>query len=719
MKILMLTPYLPYPLLSGGQIRTYNLLKKLAKNHQVTLFALIKDDAERQYIPELEQYCHKVKVFKRSNKPFTIRNIFRTAFSSYPFLVMRNHVPETISAVKLELATEKYDLIHAETFYMMPHIPKTSIPTILAEQTIEYLGYESFAKKTPWFFIKPFLYIDIAKIKHWEKYYWQTCTKLIVMSEEDKEYIAQSFQIDNQKEKIEVISNGVDSKWFMEKKKMLPDKPTLLSVGTFKWLPNVEAVEFLIKQVWPKVKAHIPEANLWIVGNAPTQAIYAYQEKDPSITITGGIPDIRDAFNGAHLLVAPVFSGKGTRYKVLEAMASKTPIVATNIAVEGLGVKNREHVLTADTADTMAEQIIALLNDPNLQKKLASNGQAFVTKHYDWTPISQKLDELYKKLGKNQAPGHNPNHNHATHIQPASLLPSQKKMASKPYDLHIIVLNYNTQFWLKKTLQSLQLEYLDTTKYHIQVTVVDNNSTDGSVDMILSDFLWVSLIKSSENRGFSAGNNIALANNTARYVMLLNSDMEFTTESNLDILIEYLDTKPEVGCITPAVFLPTGKLDPACHRGEPTLWASASYFLGLEKLFPTSNIFARYHQWYKPLDIPHTIDACSGAAMIVRQSVIDTVGLLDEDFFMYAEDLDWCKRIREQGSFIVFNPHVSVIHHKYKSGLQSNSNKIARKTSAYFYDTMIQYYDKHYGKKYPRIVRFVLQIVLRIKKGIS
>src|SRR5688500_2493851 len=102
MKILMLTPYLPYPLLSGGQIRTYNLLKTLPDKHEVTLFSLIKEDSERQYIPELEKYCKKVRVFKRSKKPFTLRNILHTAISSYPFLVIRNHVPETIKAVEEE-----------------------------------------------------------------------------------------------------------------------------------------------------------------------------------------------------------------------------------------------------------------------------------------------------------------------------------------------------------------------------------------------------------------------------------------------------------------------------------------------------------------------------------------------------------------------------------------------------------------------------------------
>jgi glycosyltransferase involved in cell wall biosynthesis len=396
MKILMLTPYLPYPLLSGGQIRTYNLLKKLAKKHEITLFALIKEESERQYQQELEKYCFKVKLFKRSKKPFTLKNIFKTAFSSFPFLVIRNYVTEVISAVEKELASEQYDLIHAETFYMMPHIPETSVPIILVEQTIEYLGYESYADRVKIPGLKQLLSVDINKIRQWEKHYWRMCDKLIVMSDDDKDFISDFI---DKPDKIEVVSNGVDAGWFAQKERRLPPDPTILSVGTFKWLPNVEAVQFLVTKVWPKIKQKIPNAKLWIVGNAPTKEVMEYQRKDTSITVTGGIPDIRDAFKGAHVLLAPVFSGKGTRYKVLEAMASETPIVATTTAVEGLGVEHMKHVLTGDTATSMANLTVQLLQDHQLHQRLAQNSRKFVQANYDWKEISKKLDRIYQQIG--------------------------------------------------------------------------------------------------------------------------------------------------------------------------------------------------------------------------------------------------------------------------------------------------------------------------------
>ncbi len=395
MKILMLTPYLPYPLLSGGQIRTYNLLKKLSHKHRITLFALIKNQNEKQYIPELEKYCQEVKVFKRSSKPFTFKNILNTAVSKYPFLVIRNFVPEVVTAIQQELDNNDYDLIHAETFYMMPHLPQITIPTILVEQTIEYLGYESYAKKAnP--LLKPFLYYDIAKIKRTEIHYWHQADRLITMSEDDKQFIN---QIINQPKKIQVVSNGVDSNWFEQQPRKLPEQPTFLSVGTFKWLPNIEAARFLIKKVWPSIKKQIPQAKLWVVGNAPTEEIKNYGLADKQINVSGRIEDIRTAFKQSHVLVAPVFSGKGTRYKILEAMASGTPIVATSTAVEGLDVQNNKHVLVADQADKMADYAVEIIKDRDLWHKLSDNGKNFVKKNYDWELISQKLDKIYESMG--------------------------------------------------------------------------------------------------------------------------------------------------------------------------------------------------------------------------------------------------------------------------------------------------------------------------------
>jgi len=290
-------------------------------------------------------------------------------------------------------------------------------------------------------------------------------------------------------------------------------------------------------------------------------------------------------------------------------------------------------------------------------------------------------------------------------------------MSKSVSDLTIIILSYNSQFWLKKTLTTLYEKYLTQTKKVIEVVVIDNNSQDESVSLVKKEFPQVSLILNPTNSGYAAGNNLALKTVESTYAMLLNSDVEFTQDSNLDLLLEYLDTHSKVGVITPKVTLINGELDLASHRGEPTLWASFTYFVGLEKLFPYLKKYSQYHQLYKGFETIHEVDACSGAGMIVRTSAMKKVGLLDERFFMYAEDLDWCKRFRDLEYKIIFFPQVKLIHHKYKSGISSLSSQTSLKTKNYFYETMLQYYDKHYQNRYPRWVRQGIYYFLEMKKG--
>ena len=391
----MLTPYLPYPLLSGGQIRTYNLLKNLKDNHEITLFSLIKDESERKYKKELDKFCKKVVLLKRTKNPWDLRNILLAGFTAYPFLVTRNMPLSASRLIVKELSRQSYDLIHAETFYMMPNIPATKIPTLLVEQTIEYLGYQNYAQKSKLWPVKPLLYLDIAKIKYWEKYYWEKANRLVTMSDEDRQFIQS--EIGNSQQ-IDVVANGVDMDYFKLTKIKRPSNPTVLFVGTFKWLPNADAVEFLVEKIWPLIIKQISNAKLHIVGFSPSKKILSYAKND-SITVSGNISDIRDAYGQAHVLLAPVRSGKGTRYKVLEAMATGLPIVGTKLSVEGLPVKSGSDVLISDTDQGLAEKTIQLLKDRQLQEKLAQNGKKLVAQQFEWSIISKELDRIYKEVG--------------------------------------------------------------------------------------------------------------------------------------------------------------------------------------------------------------------------------------------------------------------------------------------------------------------------------
>lgn len=292
-------------------------------------------------------------------------------------------------------------------------------------------------------------------------------------------------------------------------------------------------------------------------------------------------------------------------------------------------------------------------------------------------------------------------------------------MARKKIDLAIIIVNYNGRFWLKKTLESVKAHYLDQSQKTVEVIVVDNNSSDDSVTLLKRSFRWVTLMSLDENLGFAAANNLAMKKviNRAEFIFLLNSDTELTEASNIDQLLAVFTEQKRLAVVTPRLLLSNGSIDMACHRGEPTVWASFTYFMSLEAVFPQSKLFAQYHQGYKDLNSIHHIDACSGAAMIVRSSAIKKVGYLDERFFMYAEDLDWCKRFREEGYTILYYPLVSLIHHKNKSGIQSNFKAKQIETKQHFYDTMLAYFEKHHAAQNPKIIQQLVRTFIKFRKG--
>ncbi|HSX19004.1 MAG TPA: glycosyltransferase family 4 protein [Candidatus Saccharimonadales bacterium] len=391
----MITPYLPYPLVSGGQIRTYNLLKNLAKKHQITLASFIRDVEEEKYLKDLQPYCNKVIVFKR-RKAWAPINIILSAITPFPFLVCIYFDIFVRNQIKIELEKENYDLIHAETFYVMPNIPQTKIPIFLVEQVIEYLVYQRFVEGLPtWlFFLKPLLSLDVIKIKWWERYYWKKAKRLAAMSEEDKNFIQRL----EPKLKVDVVANGVDIDYFAKTKKQKPKHPTVLFVGQFKWLPNRDATKFLVEEIWPKIKESIWDARLWIVGRNPPEDILKLQTED--IRVDGGVEDIREAYGQSDILLAPIRNGRGTKYKILEAMATKTPIVGTRLAVEGINIKSGKDALVGKNSEELAELSIKVLKDSKLGSTLAQSAYSLVKEEFSWEKISANLDKLYREVAK-------------------------------------------------------------------------------------------------------------------------------------------------------------------------------------------------------------------------------------------------------------------------------------------------------------------------------
>ena len=400
MKILMLTPYLPYPDSSGGQIRTQNLLKHLSKKHQITLVSLIKDPQENKNVKHLLKYCQKVMTFQRSATPWTLKNILKTGFSFNPFLIVRNFAPGVREAVTRELETGHYDLVHAETFYVMPSIPKTDLPIILVDQTIEYLVYQHYVHETAPKFLRSLLQIDVEKMKYSERYFWRRATQVVAVSEADKKEMLR-LEPDIS---VEIVPNGVNLDLFRKKTNWDTPQKAVLQISNFKWLQNVEAAHLLIEKVFPLVRQKIKNAQLWIIGQHVPPDILAIN--DPSIVVKSVPEDDSEslvaAWHDATVFASTIKGPGGTRLKNLAAMASQLPIVSTQVGVEGLKVLDKQHVLIGNTPRQMADLLVKVIKSPSLARTLALATRKHVEDHFDWRIIATSLDNLYTKLGKNE-----------------------------------------------------------------------------------------------------------------------------------------------------------------------------------------------------------------------------------------------------------------------------------------------------------------------------
>ncbi len=269
---------------------------------------------------------------------------------------------------------------------------------------------------------------------------------------------------------------------------------------------------------------------------------------------------------------------------------------------------------------------------------------------------------------------------------------------AKRLDLAIVIVNYNAGALLAGCLTSV---FASNGSFTYTVCVVDNDSHDDSVAMVSDRFPQIGLIVSETNLGFSAANNLALRQlgfgecrpsgsaPPPRFVLLLNADTVLPPTALAEMLL-FMDERPKVGAAGPRLRRPDGTLDLACRRSFPTPWVSFCRMTRLSRLFPRSRRFNAYNLGYLPEEAVYPVDSVVGAYMQVRGEAVRQVGLLDEAYFMYGEDLDWAKRIKTAGWEVWYNGEVEVTHVKEASSRKSRKARLA------FYEAMWIFYRKHY-----------------------
>jgi GT2 family glycosyltransferase len=277
-------------------------------------------------------------------------------------------------------------------------------------------------------------------------------------------------------------------------------------------------------------------------------------------------------------------------------------------------------------------------------------------------------------------------------------------------DLSVIIVSYNVKPFLEQALCTVKkaIEGLSA-----EVFVVDNGSGDGSVQLVRERFPWVRLLANDTNLGFARANNMAILRARGRFICLLNPDT-LVREDTFRVSLDYIKNHPRVGAVGCKILNPDGSLQLACRRSFPTPWTAFTKVTGLSALFPGSRLFGRYNLTYMDPDQEVEVDALSGSFMMVRKEAIREVGLLDEQFFLYGEDLDWCFRIQEKGWKIVYIPHTRIIHYKGQSTREAPFDSLR-----VFYGAMRIFVKKHFHKGWSFLPQWFLILGIWIRGGVG
>ena len=387
MKILFVSAVLPYPLYSGGQVRIYNLLKQLCAGHEITLCAFIRNEEERGFAGKLSFLSSVHMVYRgRAMEPRYLMKVF----GKYPLLLETYNNEGMRHLINEELKNNHYDLVHIEPFYVYPSVPESSIPFVVSEHNIEHAVYEANARTFPFALLRPVLAADAEKMRVWEERVWQKSSAVVAVSQDDAKRIRSVTS-----REVSVVPNGVDIKHFSFVQHAFDLRsPAFLFVGNFSWAPNQEAVSTLLKRIWPAISHKFPNAKLTVVGQQFPQSLRSCVTG--KVTVCENVVDIRDVFRSCDVLLAPMGIGGGTKFKILEAMASGTAVVTTKAGYMGIQAVAGKHLVEAKDAGDFVKAISFLYAKTKNSSEMTQAARSLVEKLYDWRVIAGALDTVWR-----------------------------------------------------------------------------------------------------------------------------------------------------------------------------------------------------------------------------------------------------------------------------------------------------------------------------------
>lgn len=397
MRILYVTYGLPFPPNTGARLRDFHLIRHVGAQHDVHLLSLLESDEEADHLPSARAICSSVDTVVMGGRVRRrVQALIPGLLRRRPIATVDYYEPALARRLRQLTAERRFDIVQIEHSLFAPYRaaidPAHSCRTVLSFHNVgchqyrSMLGMQLTAGERGSYWVKSLL------MRNWEARLVGGFDQAITVSTADRELLLRQ----GTRTPVTVVENGVDCSQYMPLPEP-PDTPELLFVGTMGYRPNLDAAEFLLQDIFPRIAARVPQVRVSIVGHGGREKLAQWVGHD-AVDVTGSVADVRPYYGRASVVVAPLRAGGGTRLKILEAMALGRPVVCTRKASEGLNAEDGRHLLLADDPAAFAEATCRLLATPDLRASLVRAARQRVERRYDWRFLAGRLLETYDHL---------------------------------------------------------------------------------------------------------------------------------------------------------------------------------------------------------------------------------------------------------------------------------------------------------------------------------
>jgi sugar transferase (PEP-CTERM/EpsH1 system associated) len=404
MRILWLKTELLHPVDKGGKIRTYQMLKELKRDHEITYLTLDDGSAGADARKLASEYCHELDCIRHEQREkFSAGFYFDLATnlsSSLPYAVKKyesNAMREEISRLARQ---KKFDVIVCDFLAPAVNLPAhVDCPVVLFQHNVEAIIWKRHYEVQTNPLKKSYLHRQWRKMERIEQTICQRVDAVVAVSSEDRETLEREYNL----EKVYDVPTGVDTDFFRPDANTRQHENNLVFTGSMDWLPNEDAISFFVAEIMPRIKEKIPGMTLTVVGRNPSNSLLELSKFDPAVIVTGRVEDVRPYMDQAAAYIVPLRIGGGTRLKIYEAMAMEKAIVSTTIGAEGLPVDDGQELLLADSPEAFADTVVKVLTGAKVAAELGQRAAAKVRDEFGWDRVAREFSRICEEVVEENA----------------------------------------------------------------------------------------------------------------------------------------------------------------------------------------------------------------------------------------------------------------------------------------------------------------------------